>query len=783
MSRRKNYVRLDGPPKSSPNNLTPFIAVGAVLLLATIAMTITFGVLWGNARAANAVPAGPVFYPDEKGCQFSDPILLEIRELETLFIAHAFGFGSDAASVVFGNGWVDFRPNNFMLPEAHFYTTEQNAIDNSPAFRYALELKAKIEEAVANPNIGGLEKLNINFIVPELDRFLTHTRINWDVESNGSCLLDWGWNCHILEHMVIFNFFIPGEGSQPDFGEKVNLWLEQFVPRMQEWVAHIQATVDSPNPHTHSHDAVVTWPVDWEFFNAPGVISSTTCAQIPDASEKATCESLATQADTAIADYMAIWNGPYAAAALANRPQSSPGLSSAHQGAEAYDAWIKYHTELVRSPADIRAEGVSNVAGTQLSIGAAMARLDPPETYQDFVNRVDDCSDPLMYVQGGNISCVEDTFEEYECHKPALDFFWSVIGDISIDVHSINGYLSRNAFKQSTDGTGSTYIQGAGYDQDRALMTRSARINWGGFDCPATGKKSFDRHGATTTQIHEFLPGHGAQITLESEIVCKVTNATASTAWFEGYGLWTENLGFLMRVSDDRPLGLYQDPIQEAGRWSANLLRTSRLVVDTDLHAFQKSYQDCVDFYGNVGLGVPFGESECRRYTIMPGQALAYWLGKNQFEALDTKLKAELGADYDIKEFILLTTKFGGFFVFSDANTFLDTYILWKKGDPAAIGGFGYDLLVENLYLQAAPTVAKGGFNLSAVTAIDPNPTPLSKKKTTSKRSFGLTKSTSEILKEREKAYDKFYAGKAMPHTAHEMMQSFHPPPRFMKLR
>lgn len=89
---------------------------------------------------------------------------------------------------------------------------------------------------------------------------------------------------------------------------------------------------------------------------------------------------------------------------------------------------------------------------------------------------------------------------------------------------------------------------------------------------------------------------------------------------------------------------------------------------------------------------------------------------------------------YDIKEFVLLTTKFGGLLTFVNADEFLDTCILWKQEDPAAIGRVGYDLLVNNFYLQAAPTVAKYGYNISASTALNPASSKKKKKKTTSVR-------------------------------------------------
>ena len=75
-------------------------------------------------------------------------------------------------------------------------------------------------------------------------------------------------------------------------------------------------------------------------------------------------------------------------------------------------------------------------------------------------------------------------------------------------------------------------------------------------------------------------------------------------------------------------------------------------MVDTGIHARGWSRQQAIDFMvEQTGVERAFVESEVDRYTSMPGQALAYMIGKLKIEELRDRARARLGSRFDIRRF------------------------------------------------------------------------------------------------------------------------------------
>lgn len=146
--------------------------------------------------------------------------------------------------------------------------------------------------------------------------------------------------------------------------------------------------------------------------------------------------------------------------------------------------------------------------------------------------------------------------------------------------------------------------------------------------------------------LHEAVPGHHLQsaISLELENVPSFRRDLYLSAYGEGWGLYSEALGVEM--------GVYDTPYQHFGRLSYEMWRACRLVIDTGIHAQGWSRQQALDFLAdNTSLSLANVRAEVDRYISWPGQALSYKMGQLKISELRALTQAELGGQFDIREF------------------------------------------------------------------------------------------------------------------------------------
>lgn len=146
--------------------------------------------------------------------------------------------------------------------------------------------------------------------------------------------------------------------------------------------------------------------------------------------------------------------------------------------------------------------------------------------------------------------------------------------------------------------------------------------------------------------FHETVPGHHLQLSRLQllEDLPALQRQRSLTVFSEGWGLYAEQLA--------EEMGLYSDTRALLGAVTAGLLRATRLVVDTGLHAFGWSRQQAVDYFvTHVPLPPEFCAAEIDRYIINPGQALAYLTGKLELLRLRDGARARLGDGFSLPEF------------------------------------------------------------------------------------------------------------------------------------
>lgn len=146
--------------------------------------------------------------------------------------------------------------------------------------------------------------------------------------------------------------------------------------------------------------------------------------------------------------------------------------------------------------------------------------------------------------------------------------------------------------------------------------------------------------------VHEAVPGHHFQISIAQELenVPEFRKYQGITAFVEGWGLYSEELG--------EYINLYDDPYDKFGQLTYDMWRAIRLVVDTGMHYMDWSRDDAIDlFLENSAKSELDIENEVDRYIAWPGQALAYKIGQLKILELRDKAESMLGDKYDIKDF------------------------------------------------------------------------------------------------------------------------------------
>lgn len=157
-----------------------------------------------------------------------------------------------------------------------------------------------------------------------------------------------------------------------------------------------------------------------------------------------------------------------------------------------------------------------------------------------------------------------------------------------------------------------------------------------------------------TLAHHEAIPGHHMQIAISQELenMPKFRRFGGYNAYSEGWALYAEYF--------PKEFGFYQDPYQDFGRLSDELLRAVRLVVDTGIHAKRWTRQQVLDYFAaNTAASAVETLAETNRYIVIPGQATGYKVGMLKILELRELAKQELGAKFDLRAYHDLVLKNG----------------------------------------------------------------------------------------------------------------------------
>jgi uncharacterized protein (DUF885 family) len=305
--------------------------------------------------------------------------------------------------------------------------------------------------------------------------------------------------------------------------------------------------------------------------------------------------------------------------------RSTSGIGSLPFGKDLYAVYVKQWTTTEMTPEDIHQLGLKEVARINAEMEKVKNQVGFKGTLLEFFEYVRNKPELKPFKKPEEVIA---NFERiYSVIKPNVDKLFSLQPKTKFEIRR------TEAFREKTSSA--EYMQGTA-DGSRP----------GVFYVPIPDVKEYNVYGDEDLFLHEAIPGHHFQISLQQE-----NNALPDFRkfnWFgaygEGWALYTESLG--------KELGLYQDPYQYFGMLGNEMHRAVRLVVDTGLHSKGWTREQAIKYSmqneaeSEAGITV-----EIERYMAIPGQALSYKIGQLKILELRKRAQDKMGTKFDIKKF------------------------------------------------------------------------------------------------------------------------------------
>ena len=301
------------------------------------------------------------------------------------------------------------------------------------------------------------------------------------------------------------------------------------------------------------------------------------------------------------------------------------GLYDTPNGKELYEQLAKSFTTTNLTPQEIHNIGLKEVKRIRGEMEGVMEEVNFKGTFKEF----------LIFLR-------EDKRFYYETSEELFEGYLAVSKRIDPELVSLFGKLPRTPYglrpipMESAPDTTTAYY----------MAPAPGGLRPGYYYVNLYKPETRPKYEMEVLSVHEAVPGHHLQIALalEKKNMPMFRRVSPYTAFVEGWGLYSESLGY--------DLGLYKDPYSKFGQLTYDMWRAVRLVVDTGIHYFGWERKQAIDFFlENAAKSELDIINEIDRYIVMPGQALAYKIGQMKFLSLKQKAKEELGSKFDIRKF------------------------------------------------------------------------------------------------------------------------------------
>jgi len=307
------------------------------------------------------------------------------------------------------------------------------------------------------------------------------------------------------------------------------------------------------------------------------------------------------------------------------KARATSGMKDLSGGSDYYNYCIRYWTTTSLSPDSIYNIGLREVARFESEMNKVKDEVGYKGDLQSF----------FKYLNTNAKFC------PFTTPKQVIDSFWGIKKAEDPQLKRLFDKTPKTQFTIRQTEAFRAASASAEYNQGSEDGSRP-----GIFYVPIIDPKKFNCVGMTTLFLHEAIPGHHYQISLQQEN--KALPAFRRFLWYgaygEGWAHYCETLG--------KELGVYNDPYQYFGHLSDGIHRAIRLVVDIGIHTRGMSREDAIKYMmAHELITEADATSEIERYMAIPGQALCYKIGQMAISGERKKQEQQLGSKFNIASF------------------------------------------------------------------------------------------------------------------------------------
>jgi uncharacterized protein (DUF885 family) len=315
------------------------------------------------------------------------------------------------------------------------------------------------------------------------------------------------------------------------------------------------------------------------------------------------------------------------------KTRTTTGIGDITDGKTYYQLMVRLWTTTDMTPEEIFAIGESEVTRIKTEMEKVKTEVGFKGDLQAFFKYVND----------------DKKFKPYKSDQEVIDAYKAIEKKIEPTLKSLFNMTPKTGFEVRQTEEFREMSASAEYSVGSLDGTRP-----GIFYVPVIKPEDYNVSGMETLFLHEAIPGHHYQISLQQEN--QELPRFRKTLWYgaygEGWALYAESLG--------KELGLYTDPIQYFGHLGDEMHRAIRLVVDVGMHTKGWTREQAIKYMiDNEPVSEQSAVAEIERYMAIPGQALSYKLGQLKIRGLRERAKSELGDKFNIGLFHDEVLKYG----------------------------------------------------------------------------------------------------------------------------